>query len=184
VSVPAAVGSNSRSSVADCPEVSVIGVVSPDIEKPVPLTAALLTVTGPVPLEVSFTVCVEGVFSVTSPNATLLVPNVSPAVPVELAFSCNAYVSELLRSEAVSVAVSVVLTAEAVAVNPALVAPDATVTDAGTATALVLLARLTAIPPEPAALASVTVQASVPAPVSDALLHVSELSGSDEPRFR
>ncbi|HEX4310033.1 MAG TPA: hypothetical protein VHZ25_08385 [Acidobacteriaceae bacterium] len=54
-------------------------------------------------------------------------------------------------------------------------APDAIVTDAGTVTALLLLARLTAV----AAVAAedrVTVQASVPAPVSAPLLQETALS--------
>ena len=69
-----------------------------------------------------------------------------------------------------------VLTAETVAVKLALVAPAATVTDAGTVTALLLLDRLTAWPPVPAAAFSVTVQASVPAPVIDPLVQLSPLS--------
>ncbi len=52
----------------------------------------------------------------------------------------------------------------------ALVAPAGTVTVAGTATALLLLAKLTAKPPLAAAAFSVTVQLSVPAPVNDALV--------------
>ena len=47
----------------------------------------------------------------------------------------------------------------------ALVAAAATVTDAGTTTALLPLARLTLIPPVGAAPESVTVQVSLPAPV-------------------
>ena len=66
------------------------------------------------------------------------------------------------------------LTAEAVAVNPALEAPAATVTEAGAVTALLLLARLTTIALV-AANVSVTVQASVPAPVNDALPHETPL---------
>jgi hypothetical protein len=68
-----------------------------------------------------------------------------------------------------------VLTADAVAVKPALVAPAAIVTDAGTATALLLLARFTVVAAVAAAV-SVTVQAVVPAPVTDPLLQVSALS--------
>lgn len=50
----------------------------------------------------------------------------------------------------------------AVAVKFAVVAPDATVTEAGTVNAAALLDRATAAPPEPAALESVTVHADVP----------------------
>lgn len=61
------------------------------------------------------------------------------------------------------------------AVNPALTAPAGTVTADGAVTALLLLARLTASPPDPAAADKVTVQASLPAPVIDPLLQVSAL---------
>jgi hypothetical protein len=53
-----------------------------------------------------------------------------------------------------------VLTEDAVAVNPALVAPAGTATVDGTVIALLLLARLTVRPPLPAAAFRVTVQAS------------------------
>jgi hypothetical protein len=68
-----------------------------------------------------------------------------------------------------------VVTAVAVAVNTALEAPDATVTEAGTVTALLLLATLTDVALG-AATVSVNVQASVPAPVSDALVHDTPLT--------
>jgi len=55
--------------------------------------------------------------------------------------------------------------AETVALNAALVAPAGTVTDAGTETELLLLARLTTSPPARAGELRLTVQASVPDPV-------------------
>jgi hypothetical protein len=184
VSAPAVVGSNCRSSVAVWPAVRVTGAASPDIEKPVPLIAAALIVTEPVPLDVSFTVCVAGVFRSTLPKATLADPSVNPAVPVvpvvpvDAAFNCRGKVSELPLFEAVNIAVCVEMTAETVAVNLALDAPAATASEAGTLTALLLLARLTVIA-LPVAAVSVTVQASPPAPVIVALLHVSELKGCE-----
>jgi hypothetical protein len=69
-----------------------------------------------------------------------------------------------------------VLTEDTVAVKLAVVAPAATVTLAGTTTAELLLARLTANPPLGAAAFSVTVQLSVPAPVIDPLAQVSALN--------
>ena len=87
----------------------------------------------------------------------------------------------MLLSDAFSVTVFAEVTAEAVAVNFALVAPDATATDAGTFTELLLLERSTVKPPLLAAWVSVTVQASVPAPVSDPLPQVRALSWSWEP---
>jgi hypothetical protein len=65
------------------------------------------------------------------------------------------------------------VTAETVAEKLALVAPAATVSEAGTVTAALLLARFTVNPPLAAASFRVTVQASVPAPVIDALLQES-----------
>jgi hypothetical protein len=69
----------------------------------------------------------------------------------------------------------VVVTAVAVAINVALDAPAATVTEAGTVTALLLLVRLTAVALAAVAV-RVTVQASVPAPVSDALVQETALT--------
>ena len=57
-----------------------------------------------------------------------------------------------------------------------MVAPVATVTEAGTITAESLLAKLTRKPPLAAAAFSVTVQLSVPTPVIDPLLQLSPLS--------
>jgi hypothetical protein len=57
-------------------------------------------------------------------------------------------------------------------VNVALVAPDGTVTDEGTVKADVLLERLIARPFFGAAMSVVTVQVSVPAPVTEPLAQV------------
>ena len=72
---------------------------------------------------------------------------------------------------AVNVAACAVVTDETEAVNAALVALAATVTVAGTLTAALLLDRLTLNPPLGATALSDTVQASLPAPVMDVLLH-------------
>lgn len=61
------------------------------------------------------------------------------------------------------------MTAVAVAVNTADVALAGTVTEAGTVTAGLLLARLTTSPPEGAGVPRLTVHASVPAPVMELL---------------
>jgi len=76
---------------------------------------------------------------------------------------------------AVSVTVSAELTALAVAVKLALLAPDCTVTDEGTLTADLLLARLTVKPPL-AAVFRLTVQLSVPAPVIAPLAQLRPLN--------
>jgi len=135
---------------------------------------APLRISAAVPDEVTVTVLLIAVFSGSLPNAILVALRLSPAVT---AFSCSGYVAETPPAVAVSVAVWAVLTAVAVAVNPALEAPAATVTEAGTATALLLLARLTTVALV-AADVSVTVHASVPAPVSEALPHEITLSAA------
>ena len=70
---------------------------------------------------------------------------------------------------AVRTTVCAAVTAETAAENGALVAPDATVTEAGTAIELLLLARFTTSPVEGAAAVRVTVQLSVPAPIMEEL---------------
>ena len=77
---------------------------------------------------------------------------------------------------AVKVAVCPVLTADTVAVKLPVEAAAATVTLAGTVTAELLLARLTANPPVVAAVFNVTVQLSVPAPVIVPLVQFKALN--------
>jgi hypothetical protein len=150
----------------------VTGNVIPESPKPVPLADAPLRVSAAVPEDVSVTVFVTVVFSAAVPQATLLLPSVSFGV---VAFSVSAKVFDTPAAAAVSVAVCVELTAVAIAVNAALVDPEAIVTEAGTVTALLLLAKVTVVAVV-AADVSVTVQASVPAPVSDPLLQESALN--------
>ena len=68
------------------------------------------------------------------------------------------------------------LAADTMAEKLPVVDPAATVTEAGTVTAELLLARFTANPPLAAATFSVTVQLSVPAPVIDPLVQLSPLN--------
>ena len=68
------------------------------------------------------------------------------------------------------------VTADTVAEKLPVVDPAATVTEAGTVTAVLLLATLTAKPPLAAAALNVTVQLSVPAPVNDPLVQLSPLN--------
>ncbi len=158
---PVAVGAKCTSTVADCPGFSVTGKVAPVIVKPAPEAVAELMVTAAVPDEVSVTGCgVALLLIVTSPNDRLLVLSVSCGVE---AVSCRAKVFATAPAVAVSVALAFVLTAATVALNEALAAFAATVTEAGTVTELLLLDRLTTCPPVPAAALSVTVQVSVPA---------------------
>jgi hypothetical protein len=141
--------------------------------KPVPATVAALTVTAAVPVEDRVNVCVVAVFTLTLPKDKLdeLTLSVGTAVP-----SDRAKVFETLPALAVRVAVCAVLTDETVAVKLAVVEPAATVTEAGTVTVELLLARLTVKPPVAAAAFSVTVQLSVPDPVNEPLVQLSALS--------
>ena len=87
----------------------------------------------------------------------------------------RAKVFDTLPAVADRVAVCAEVTAETVAVNPALVAFAGTVTVAGTTTAELLLERATVTPPLAAGAVRLTVQASLPDPVRDALVQESAL---------
>jgi hypothetical protein len=167
------VGSNCTLRVVAWPGFRVTGKVAPDNVKPVPVTVAALMVTGAVPAEVKVTDCVDGALSDTLPNVKLaeLMLKLGTA-----AFNCMTKISETAPTVAVSVAACAVATEDTVAVNPALVAFAGTVTVAGTDTAVLLLDRLTLRPLLGAAALSVTVQASVPEPVMDALLQERALN--------
>lgn len=130
-----------------------------------PVTEPALMVTAAVPDEVSVTVWYAGLFRFTSPKGTLVDSRFSLGPPgtkliVQLWFPPP--------DDAVRVAIPAVLTADTVAVKPAVVEPAATVTVDGTVTAVSLLERLTDWPPAPAAAFSVTVHVSVPDPVIEA----------------
>jgi hypothetical protein len=68
-----------------------------------------------------------------------------------------------------------VITGETVALKAAVVAPVATVTEAGTVTAVLSLDRLTTSPPVGAAAFTVTWQASVAAPAMELLVQVTSV---------
>jgi hypothetical protein len=134
-------------------------------------------VTGAVPVDVNVTGSVVGVFTVTSPNATLaeLMVNVGTA-----AFSCKAKLLETLPALAVRATTWADATDNTLAVNPAMLAFAGTISMAGTVTAGLLLARLTAWPPLPAGVISVTVQGSLPDPVMNALLQANALTATED----
>ena len=77
-----------------------------------------------------------------------------------------------LPAVAVRVAVCEVETAATDAENVADEEPEAIITEVGTVTELLLLERLTAMPPVGAAAVKLTVHALVAAPVMDPLAHV------------
>ncbi len=140
------------------------GNVTPDTVKPGPVGVAELMVTGAVPVDVRISILVNGVFSATLPNATLVALMLSVGVA---AFNCRTKLAETVPTLAVSVTDCAVVTGETVAVNPAVVAFAGTETVAGAVTAVLLLERFTIRPPVGAGPDNVTVQASVPAPVKD-----------------
>jgi hypothetical protein len=94
----------------------------------------------------------------------------------DTAVSSRAKFSFTLPALAVSVTTCAAFTEATLAVNPALVAPAGTVTEAGTVTARLLLARFTVCPPLAAAAFKVTVQLSTPVPVQDVLPQISPLN--------
>lgn len=151
----------------------VTGKLMGDREKPLPVTAMEFTVTAAVPLEVSVTVCVVGVFTTTLPNGMLVAFTVSTA---EAAFSCRATDREVEPVAAVRVTDCAVVTDATVAVKAALVAVAGTVIEAGTATELLLLERATLTPPVGAEPDKVTVQESDSAPVMEVLEQASALT--------
>lgn len=111
--------------------------------------------------------------TVTSPKDRLVVLRLMAGDPEAAgASSCSEKSAEAPPAVAVSVALSAALTADTVARNVALDAFAETFTEAGRVTAELVLDKVTASPPAPAAPASVTVQRSVPAPVMLALLQV------------
>jgi hypothetical protein len=183
VAAPPAVGSNCTLRVAGVPGFTVIGNFAPGSENPAPVTDAELTVTGDEPVAVSVTDCVAGLFSETFPKEMLvaLMLSVAPAaVP-----SCSAKFFETPFAVAVKVADCAEVTAETVAENPALVAFAGTLTEAGSVTALLLLARATLSPLLGAAALRETVHVSVPALVIEPWVQLSALSaavaGADVP---
>jgi hypothetical protein len=151
---------------------SVTGKVAPENEKPAPVSVAALTVTGTLPLEVSVTGRVEAVLVATLPNDRLFVLTVNAGAA---ALSWMETLCETPPEAPVNVTACAVLTDETVAVNAALEAPAATVTEAGTVTALLLLDSAIPAPPVGAAMFNVAVHASEPEPVIEALLHEIEV---------
>jgi hypothetical protein len=143
------------------------------IANPVPLTVAPLIVKGAVPVEVKVSDFVVAVLSVTLPKTRLVVLTLSVGTE---AFNCSAKLFVTPVELAVNVAACAVPTALTFAVKPALVAFAGTISVDGTVTAALLLVIATLKPPLGAAPLKVTVHASVPAPVIEALPHEKALN--------
>src|SRR5205814_6588214 len=112
-------------SVSDCPGFNVAGSVAPETEKPLPITLALLTVTGAVPVELKVKGCDTTVPMNTLPNPIELPPTAKAGVPVADDIVMTNVV-DTPPAWAVMVANCVVVTLDIVAVNPALIAPGLT----------------------------------------------------------
>jgi hypothetical protein len=144
----------------------VAGRLTAEAEKPLPVTAMELTVTGAVPVEFRVTVWVVAWLMTTAPKAMVVALRLKAGVA---AFSCSERVFEVVPVAAVSTAVWALVTAVTFAEKAALVAVAGTVTEAGTVTALLLLVMDTLSPPVGAEPDRVTVQASVSDPVIEVL---------------
>lgn len=81
---------------------------------------------------------------------------------------------------ALTVAVCAVFTAATKAAKLALEEPEGTKTEAGTETALLVLARLTVVPALGAGALKLTVHGSDPVPVIDEVLQLSPVSETEE----
>jgi hypothetical protein len=173
VAVPTADGLNVSVRVIVWPGFNVAGRLGEEAEKPLPVAVTEFTVTAAVPLEVSITVCVVGVFTPTPPNEMLVAFKLSAGLPE---FSCSESAFEVPPAVAVSVTDCALLTEETFAVNVALVAVAGTVTELGTETALLLLERVTLTPPLGAEPDRLTVHISASDPVIDVLPQFTALT--------
>lgn len=86
VAEPVVVGSNVSVTFNDWPGLRVAGTLTDAIEKPLPVTEIEFTVTAAVPVDVSVTVCVVALFTMTAPNEMFVAFTVKVGVP---AFSCS-----------------------------------------------------------------------------------------------
>ena len=140
---PLAVGVNCTFNTAVCPGFNVTGTVRPELVNPEPVIATELIVTDDVPEEVNVIDCSAGELINTLPKGRLdaLAVNIALAGP-----SCTVKVFAIPPAVAVSVADWLVLALFTVAEKDALIAPDGTVTLAGTVTEELLLESDTAKP--------------------------------------
>ena len=94
------VGSNCTLRVNAWPGSRLTGKAAPETVNPDPVMEAELTMTGPVPVDVNVIACVEGLFTTTLPNDTLVALIVNVAVA---AVNCSPKVFEIAFALAVSV---------------------------------------------------------------------------------
>lgn len=167
------VGLNCTVIAVDWPGFNVTGSAAPEKLKPAPDTVAPLIVTGEVPVDDKVTEYFAAVFTTTSPNAMLDELRLRVGVA---AFNCSAKLFETPPAAAIRFTVCATWVDPAVAVNATLEAFVGMVTVAGTETVALLLDKATLRPPFGAGPLRVTLQASVPAPVMEAVLQESPFS--------
>lgn len=140
---------------------------------PLPVTEAEFTVTAAAPVEVKVIDCVDGVPTFMLPKLTVeaLIVSMGSDAP-----KFRTKVADTPPALAVSVTVCAEVTEDIAEVKLAVFAPAKTVTVAGTVAAPLLLATPIANPPVAAAVFSVIVQLSVPAPVIEPLVQLRPVS--------
>jgi len=141
--------------------------------KPVPESDEELIVTAAFPVEDTVNVCVSALLTATSPKLILLALRFR--VDIEEP-SSSVIAFEAPPALAVNVADWAEVTGEAFAVKFVLLAPAGTITEAGTLTRGLLLARPTTNPPLRAVAFNVTVQLSATEPVIDELAQVTPVN--------
>jgi hypothetical protein len=134
---------------------------------------AALIVTATVPLAVTVTDFVIDVPKETLPKERDVVLRLSPGVA---ALSCKATALEVPPVVAVRVTDCALVTEDTFAMKDVLVAATGTVTELGTETAALLVARMTLTPPAGAEPDKFTVQLSAIDPVMEVLLHITALN--------
>jgi hypothetical protein len=159
------------------PAFKVKGNLDPTIENPAPISVALPTVTGAVPVDVKVTDLAVKVLILTSPKAT----PIGLMLKLEtFEFSWIEKLFETIPALAVMIAVLALLTDKTAAVKPAVECPADTVTVDGTVTSASLLTRLMLTLLLVAA-AKYTEQRSLAAPVKELIPHETLLKGGVDP---
>lgn len=165
LAAPATAGWKTTVRTADRLGFSVNGKAAPDTLNPAPLIAAELMINGADPDETRVTDCAaELVFTVTLPKFKLVALKLNPGADATRLMEKDLVIR---LAEADNTAFCAVLTALTGATKLTWLAPAGTITEPGTATALLLLDRFTNIPFGPAGAERLTVHGSAPEPVID-----------------
>lgn len=166
VAAPAVVGLNSILSVVVSFGANVIGKALADMMNSPPVNVAKLIVTADAPVDFNITVCVEGVFNSTLPNATLDDWTLSVRIP---GFTLSGLAFERPAALASSATACGESTDEISAMNPTLLVLLGAGMIVGSITAELLLGNFTPSPPAASA-SGVTVHGTERDPAIDSLL--------------